>query len=110
MVSCNKLLEELEEFKRHTANELELRPLEKWMIKRLGVRRLDETGGSAVRYEQEALKEFKGDGVFTIHIAKGGKQRPEIIYRKNFLVILYPRLKEIIDYMRKEGLCAGQEP
>lgn len=103
MDSCEELLEQLEKFKQDRRNEYPLRPIEKWMIERLGVNRLRNTGGSAVRYEHPALAELKGDGIFTIHLARGGKH--EMIYRRNFKNFLYRPLLHIISYLRKEGIC-----
>jgi hypothetical protein len=104
---CDKLLEDLESFKSDPSNQYELAAIEKWMVRELSVKRLKNTGGSAARYEHPFLEDLKGDPTFTIHYKKGGSRR-EMIFRKNFLNILYPLLRYIIRQMKDRGTCDNQ--
>ncbi len=108
MVTCEELERELEKLKAKRSSEFDLKPIEKWMFKDLGVKRLKSKGGSAVVYEHPAFKEVKEDGNFVVHLKHGGKR--EKITRQNFVRYLYKRLKEIIEFMRKEGLCDSETP
>ncbi|MCX6827705.1 MAG: hypothetical protein NT002_00235 [candidate division Zixibacteria bacterium] len=108
LTSYAELLGRLQSFKKDGGNELPLAPIEKWMCEELGVKRLKNTGGSMVRFEHPAIAELKGDGIFGIHVARGGRR--EMIYRKNFKTYLCPCLLYIIETMRKEGLCGNERP
>ncbi len=103
MDTCEELLEQLEKFKQDRRSEYPLGPIEKWMISKLGVTRLRNTGGSAVRFEHPALKELKTDGIFVIHVAHRGKR--EMVYRTEFKNFLYRPLLYIIGHLRKDGVC-----
>ena len=73
------------------------------MLKRLGVERLPNKGGSMLRFQHDALESIKGDGQFVVH--RISKKKRDLIYRNNFRNFLYPTLKAIVNFMRKEGHC-----
>ena len=92
-----KLRSDLEKIKRDAQKEMKFKPLEKWMIKELGVRKLPNKRGSHVFYEHDALKPINRTGHFQVALKNN-----RILYRDNFLEFTYKRLKEIIDGMELE--------
>ena len=101
MADFDKLRQELEQFKKINANELEFRPIEKWMVGKLGVERLPSKGGSHVYFKHQILEQWNRTGHFQVSLKKGSKKA--IIYRKNFLEYLYKSLKLIIDLLEQEA-------
>lgn len=100
MERIKKLKAHLEKLKRMSSNELEFRPIEKWMKKELNVERLPDKGSSHIYFRHPAIEKFNELGHFQVALAKGKKK--EIIYRNNFLEYLYKFLKTIIDYLEQE--------
>lgn len=100
MERIKKLRVHLEELKRMSSNELEFRPIEKWMKKELYVERLPNKGSSHIYFCHPAIKEYNELGHFQVALAKGKKK--DIIYRDNFREYLYRFLKTIIDYLEQE--------
>jgi hypothetical protein len=101
-----KLRKELELFKADQRAEYGLGPIERWMIKGLGVTRI-QTGkgrkkrgtGSTITYSHPVLKLLRISEYFVVH--KMHKKR-EYIRRINFVKFLYPTLKTIIDLLEQE--------
>lgn len=103
MVSCAELIQKLGEFKSNKASEFKLAPIEKWMIEKLGVRRLPNPTGSMVRYQHPSIGRLRGSSIFGIHRQHRGKR--EIVSRRDFRTYLCPRLEDIIQFMIQEGEC-----
>ena len=100
MERIKKLRAHLEKLKRTSSNELEFRPIEKWMRKELNVERLPNKGGSHIYFQHPAIEELNTLGHFQVALAKGKKK--DIIYRDNFREYLYDIVKKIIDYIEQE--------
>jgi len=105
LADFDKLRQELEQFKKKNANELEFHPIEKWMVRKLGVERLPPKSGSHVYYKHRILEQSNPPGHFQVSLKKGSKK--EVIYRKNFLEYLYKSLKLIIDLLEQEAASEG---
>ncbi len=105
MKSYEELNSDLEKFKNNESSEYDLKPIQKWMEKELGVKRLKNPRGSKVRFEHAAFLEWNDDSCFMTHVLHKGKEQ---IRRANFRNYLYKDLKTIIEYMRKEGLCGDE--
>jgi hypothetical protein len=102
LIDPKALRAELSKMHRQAPPEMELRPIEKWMIKELGVERLPMKGGSAITYYHKALTNIgDGQGHFSIH--KIHARNPEYIYKRNFKNYLYKSLMEIISILEAEG-------
>jgi len=95
-----RLRKELDEFHRSKKPELELAPIEKWMVRNLGVKKIGMKGVK-VSYFHSALTATGRDGVFTIHVVHG--RRRVKVNKHDFCNFLYKRLLEIIDVMDKEN-------
>jgi hypothetical protein len=96
-----ELHQELEAFKKNKQDEFLLLPIEKWMVKRLGVARRPNKSGSMRRYYHALLEEKTGEGEFGIHVIHGKRAgRPKIL-RKNFLNFIYPVLKKIVKILEE---------
>lgn len=100
MERIKKLRAHLEKLRRTSSNELEFRPIEKWMKKELNVVREPNKGGSHILFSHPAIKEYNELGHFQVALAKGKKK--DIIYRDNFREYLHRFLKTIIDYLEQE--------
>jgi len=94
-----KLRQELDEFKKNEKSIFDFDPIEKWMIKSLGVEKLKQKSGSARKYQHEALGGYYENGRFGVHLRHKGKAQ---IHKMNFKNILYITLKQIIDSMELE--------
>ena len=99
MGKADKLRDGLREFDSIKKDELDLAPIEKWMVRKLGVKREPARGGSAVRYSHPILKKLGRDGVFTVHKKHKKKEK---ITRFDYKTYLRPRICEIIELMGKE--------
>lgn len=100
MQDVELLRRDLEKFRRIKSGELDFAPIEKWMLKKLGVEKLPLKGGSHVYYRHPAIEDENEYGHFQVSLAHGRAKK--IIYRKVFLEYLYPRLVTIINYVEKE--------
>lgn len=96
-----KLRECLEQFKTQKANEFKFRPIEKFMLKELGVERMPNKGGSHISFRHGVLEKEVGieGGLFRVALKHGSKK--PILYRTVFLEYLYPELNRIIDLLEK---------
>lgn len=102
-----KLRSELKQFRdlARKRPEIELRPLEKWMIRELGVSRVTKKKGSHAVYNHPALRKSDSDpGNFQIALAHGKKV--DLIHRKNFLDYVHKFLELIIKIMESEAAGA----
>jgi len=109
LADFEKLRKKLESFKNVNVPELELAPIEKWMIKELGVERI-KTGkgtkkgkGSRISYRHDALRQTGRDGIFGIDIIHGRRKGREMVKRTDFRGFLYRRLLEIIAILEQES-------
>jgi hypothetical protein len=102
-----KLRAKLEEFRVIQSNEIDLAHIEKWMTEQLDVRRIP-TGkgpgkkkgdGSEVTFNHPAFVPYNRTGNFTVHVIHKKRQQ---MYRLNFRKFLYPRLRDIIDWLEME--------
>lgn len=107
MADIDELQIKLDAFKADRRAELEFGPIEKFMLEKLGVKKI-ETGkqqdkrkgqGSKLFYYHPALKEWGQPGQFTVH--RMHKKRL-MIYKRNFDRHLYPVLEKIIIALAKE--------
>ncbi len=83
--------------------ELELSPIEKWMVRELNVTIKDTKGGSAVPYAHPILKEAGKPEIFTVHMMHGKHKKKRMITRLAFRKYLYPNLLEIVVLLAKKG-------
>ena len=98
MYDFQKLRAELQKFNQLKGNELDFRPIEKWMTKELGVERLPNKPGSHVSFRHRALEEQNDLGNFQIGLKKNKK-----LYKQNFKDYLYKVLLHIIEFLEKEA-------
>lgn len=108
MPNIEGLSDQLEKFKRIQQSEYDFSPIEKWMIKHLGVTKIETGKGKGKKkgrgpirtYNHRLLQNANDTGNFNVHVIHKKKL---MIRRINFRTYVYPVLKNIIHYMETEA-------
>lgn len=102
MSKHKRLRDDLEGFKKTKQPEMKLRLIEKWMIKKLGVVREKNPGGSKIIYSHALIEKYEESGRFRIDKIHGKHKDNDMVRTRDFKTFLYPRLVRIIEYLEME--------